>query len=222
MNFKVIIPARANSKRLPGKNMRILGGKPLIKHSIDYALSFFSKDDIWVNSDDENIIKFSNELGIKTLIRPDNLGTDYTTTVDVLKHQINYFQEQNIPCDSIILLQPTNPFRDDELLEKAIFKFKLLNRNSLATFSVSEKKMGVIEDEFYKPTNYKPGQRSQDLEKSYFENGLLYITKCDSILKGEVITGDVYPLICSNIESTVDIDYLEDFIFAESLLKIKK
>ena len=66
-----------------------------------------------------------------------------------------------------------------------------------------------------------PGQRSQDLEKLYFENGLLYITKIDSILDGKVITDDVYPLICNTIESTVDIDHLSDFIFAEFILKLK-
>ena len=66
-----------------------------------------------------------------------------------------------------------------------------------------------------------PGQRSQDLEKAYFENGLLYITKCKSILLGEIITEDVYPLVCNDLESKVDIDYLEDFVFAEFLLKSK-
>ena len=67
-----------------------------------------------------------------------------------------------------------------------------------------------------------PGQRSQDLEKFYFENGLLYITKLESILAGKVITEDVYPLVCNTIKSSVDIDLMKDFIFAESLLKLKE
>ena len=91
----------------------------------------------------------------------------------------------------------------------------------MATFSVSEKKLGKIENFFFKPTNYIPGQRSQDLEKAYFENGLLYITKCKSILLGEIITEDVFPLVCNNLESKVDIDYLNDFILAEFILKLK-
>ena len=222
MDYKIIIPARANSKRLPGKNMRTLGGKPLIQHSIDFALNHFSEDSIWVNSDDKQIIKFAKGKGIKTLLRPDDLGTDNISTVEVLKFHVNYFKEQNIDCDAIILLQPTNPFREDDLLKKAINSFQNAERNSLATFSVSEKKLGIIKNDFFKPTNYVPGQRSQDLEKSYFENGLLYITKCDSILEGKVITEDVYPIICNTLEAKVDIDYLEDFVFAESLLKLKK
>ena len=221
MVYKIIIPARGNSKRLPGKNMKVLGDKPLIQYSIDFALNNFSADSIWVNSDDQHIIEFAKQKGIRTLLRPDDLATDYTSTIDVLKFQVNYFKEQNIACDAIILLQPTNPFREDNLLKEAIDEFQESKRNSLATFSISEKKLGKIEGGLFKPTNYTPGQRSQDLEKSYFENGLLYITKCDNILEGKVITDDVYPLICDNLESTVDIDYLDDFILAEFLLKSK-
>ena len=222
MVYKIIIPARANSKRLPGKNMKILGDKPLIQHSIDFALNHFSSDSIWVNSDDQNILDFAKKKGVKTLLRPNNLATDFTSTVDVLKFQVNYFKKQNIACDAIILLQPTNPFREDNLIKEALEKFQQSKRNSLATFSISEKKLGLIEEGVFKPTNYVPGQRSQDLEKTYFENGLLYITKCKSILSGKILTEDLYPLICYSIESTVDIDYIEDFIFAESLLKLKK
>ena len=220
MDYKIIIPARENSKRLPGKNMRILGGKPLIQHSIDFALNHFSEDSIWVNSDDKQIIKFAKGKGIKTLLRPDDLGTDNTSTVEVLKFHVNYFKEQNIDCDAIILLQPTNPFRENELLKKGIKNFEKSKRNSLATFSILEKKIGIIENRLFRPINYIPGQRSQDLENTYFENGLLYITKCESILLGKIITEDVYPLVCDNIEATVDIDYLEDFIFAEAFVAL--
>ena len=201
--------------------MKNLGDKPLIQYSIDFALNNLSADSIWVNSDDQHIIEFAKQKGVRTLLRPDDLATDYTSTVDVLKFQVNYFKEQNIACDAIILLQPTNPFREDNLLKEAIEEFQESKRNSLATFSISEKKLGKIEGGLFKPTNYIPGQRSQDLEKSYFENGLLYITKCDNIFEGKVITDDVYPLIRNNLESSVDIDDLDDFIFAEFLLKSK-
>jgi CMP-N-acetylneuraminic acid synthetase len=222
MIYKVIIPARANSKRLPGKNMRILGDKPLVEHSIDYALNHFPKDSIWMNSDSEEIIKFSKLKGIRTLLRPDKLAEDLSSTLDVLKHHINYFEKHNINCDALILLQPTNPFRDSDLLNEAIKYFEASGRKSLATFSLLEKKLGNIENGFFRPSNYIPGQRSQDLKENYFENGLLYITKCKSILAGKVITDDVYPFVCNTLESSIDIDYLEDFKFAETLLKMKK
>lgn len=221
MKYKVIIPARANSKRLPKKNMKLLVNKPLIQYSIDYALNNFKANDIWVNSDDKETIEFANKKGVNTLLRPEFLSLDLTPTVDVLKFQVNYFKEKNIPCNSIILLQPTNPFRHKDLLNHAINKFELSKRNSLATFTIHEKKIGSIYKNYYKPINYKPGQRSQDLERLYFENGLLYITKCKSILSGEIITEDVFPFICNSLESKIDIDYQEDFLYAEFLIKKK-
>ena len=222
MNYQIIIPARADSKRLPGKNMKKLGGKPLIQHSIDFALNFMPSHLIWVNSDDEKIIEFSKRKKINAFRRPDYLATDFTPTVNVLEHQIQYFQANNISCEAIILLQPTNPLRSNSLFTEAINAFEKSGRNSLATFSVSEKKLGKIVNDRFIPTNYELGQRSQDIENSCYENGSLYITKIDSILNGKVITEDVYPLICDNIESTVDIDYIHDFIFAETLLNLKK
>lgn len=221
MKYKVIIPARANSKRLPGKNMKLLGNKPLIEHSIDCALNNFKADEIWVNSDDQEVIAFAKNIGINTFLRPNELATDFTSTVEVLKHHVKHFKKQNIICDAIILLQPTNPFREDSLLKEAMSSFEKSKRNSLATFSFLEKKLGKIENGFFKPTNYIPGQRSQDIEKNFYENGLLYITKCKSILLGKIITEDVFPIVCDKIESSVDIDYLEDFIYAELLLKLK-
>jgi len=118
-------------------------------------------------------------------------------------------------------LQPTNPFRDKNFVQNSIRIFENSERESLATFSKSEKKLGRIRNNNFEPINYSPGQRSQDLNSNYYENGLLYIIKTNSILKGEIITRDVYPLICNNIEASVDIDTLEDFVFAETLLKIK-
>ena len=221
MIYKIIIPARANSRRLPGKNMKLLGEKPLIEYSIDFAINHFPKESVWVNSDCKEIIEFSKLKGIKTLLRPSELASDSSAVVDALKFQVNYFEEHKIACDAIILLQPTNPFRENNLFIEALETFEKSNRNSLATFSIFKKKLGEIKDNLFKPLNYLPGQRSQDLEKNYFENGLLYITKCDSILLGKVITEDVYPLVWNNIESLIDIDYFEDFILAEALLNFK-
>ncbi len=221
MEYKIIILARGNSKRLPGKNMKMLGGKPLVQYSIDFALNHFPADSIWVNSNDKDVIDFAQKKEVNILKRPEELASDYSSSVDALKYQVNYFKKEKINCDAIILLQPTNPFREDNLLKIALKKFEKFKRNSLATFSLLEKKIGIIQNDYFKPINYSLGQRSQDLEKSYFENGLLYITKCESIIAGKVITDDVYPLLCNSLESKIDIDYLEDFIYAESIIKLK-
>ena len=210
MNYKVIIPARKNSKRLPGKNLKKLNGKQLIKYSIESALDFFDKDSIWINSDDKNVIKVAESYSVNSYIRPTSLAKDHTPTIDVLINQLNYFLKNNIICDALVLLQPTNPIRSKKLIKNCIDIFEEKKRCSLATFSCFYKKFGNIKKERFIPTNYKPGQRSQDLTPFFFENGQLYITKSDSKLNNEIITNDVYPYICKNIGAEIDIDYLHD------------
>lgn len=90
----------------------------------------------------------------------------------------------------------------------------------MATFSEYEKKICKIIDEKFYPLNYVPGQRSQDIERKYYENGSIYISKIESINKGDIITNDVYPFIDNSMESSVDIDYHKDFLLAEAILNL--
>ena len=77
--------------------------------------------------------------------------------------------------------------------------------------------MGKIQHDIFIPFNYKIGQRSQDLEPLYFENGLLYISKADLILNDKIISEKGYPLVVNHIFSNIDIDTQDDFNYAEYL-----
>ncbi len=215
MNYQIVIPARGGSKRLPGKNLKILGQYPLIAHTILFALESFSKENIWVNTDDLEIAKVAEFFGAQVTFRPIELGLDAVSTVDVLNYQLDLFQKNKINCDAIILLQATNPFRPKRLIENSIIFFEKENRGSLASFSRLNRKYGRIINSNFIPMNYFPGQRMQDIEPDYFENGLIYITRSECILNKLVITNDVYPMIVDGLESLVDIDDSNDLIFAE-------
>jgi N-acylneuraminate cytidylyltransferase len=221
LNYQVIIPARGGSKRFPKKNIHLLNGIPLIAHSILFALKSFDKTNIWVNTDDDEIALVAKNYGVNLTLRPLELGSDTASTADVLFFQNAFFTDNNIPCDAMILLQATNPIRPQNLIHSAISEFETNNRNSLASFSSLNKKFGKINNSFYTPTNYKPGQRMQDIEPDYFENGLIYITNIASIQQKEIITSDVYPLLIDGEESLVDIDEPKDMQLAEFLLKNK-
>ena len=149
MKYIVIIPARIGSKRFPNKNIYPLNGKPLISHTIEYALETFPKSDIWVNTDSKLISEVVDSYGINVFFRPDSLGSDSTSTVEVLRNQIQYLEIQNYIFDAVILLQPTNPLRPKELLKEAIEKFEKSSRSSLVTFSHLEKKYGAIKNNFF-------------------------------------------------------------------------
>lgn len=215
VNYQIVIPARGGSKRFPKKNVVNFLGKPLIAHSIEFALKTFSKDKVWVNTDDLEISDIAKKYDINITYRPEHLGSDTASTVDVLIYQCNQFQNDSINCDAIILLQATNPIRPANMITESISLFEKHNRGSLASFSKLNKKYGKIEGDYFRPKNYLPGQRMQDIAPEYFENGLIYITKTNELINGRVISDDVFPFIFDGIESKVDIDEPEDLVFAE-------
>lgn len=223
MKYKVIIPARGGSKRLPKKNIRILGGIPLFVHSINYANnhSLFDKNDIYVNTDDDEIEKIASKSNCRIFRRSKHLGSDTASTSEVIREQVEKMISDGLKFDAVILLQPTNPLRLDSMLIKAIELFEDSKRNSLSTFSRLNKKIGIIKKKYFYPENYSFGQRSQDQKQHFFENGLIYITKVNEILKGNIISKDVFPYIIDHEFSLVDIDDHNDFLFAEFLINKK-
>ncbi|MDT8414106.1 MAG: acylneuraminate cytidylyltransferase family protein [Flavobacteriaceae bacterium] len=211
--YIAIIPARKNSKRLPHKNTMLLGGKALVMHSIDFALKhqhIFTK--IIVTTDDEAVMKLARKNDIEVVVRPDDLASDTATTVSALKHALANVSES---FDAVVLLQPTNPFRKANLLTNAIAAFETNGKDSLLTVSSLHKKFGTIKAGVYHPENYKIGQRSQDLESLYFENGLLYITQKALIFSDKMLGENPLTLITDYPEAHIDIDTADDFKLAE-------
>ncbi len=223
MEYQIVIPARAGSKRLPRKNLIKFCGKPLISHTIEFAIKSFPREKIWVNTDDQEIIIIAMEYGVQVTTRPISLGTDTASTADVLSFQCNHFLKSSILCDAIILLQATNPLRPAKMIEESITAFEICKRESLASFSKLNKKYGEIKNNIFKPKNYQPGQRMQDILPDFFENGLIYITKVEELIKGKIITDNVFPFVYNGIESIIDIDLEEDLLIAEYIYyKINK
>lgn len=214
----VIIPARGGSKRLPGKNLKELDGLPLIVHSILYAKASFNSRDIYVTTDDNGIKTCALSYGIHVIDRPEALSGDENTTVSALKHVLETI---STPVDNVILLQPTNPLRPEKLLQECLHFYEENNVESLFTVSPLDLKFGRIEYGAFVPENYIFGQRSQDMEKRYFENGLLYITKATLIAKDTIITENATPYIVDHPFGKVDIDTLDDFLYAAFLLQNK-
>ncbi|MBO9585976.1 MAG: acylneuraminate cytidylyltransferase family protein [Flavobacterium sp.] len=220
MKTIAIIPARGGSKRLPEKNTKFLGEIPLLAHSILYAKKNNEIiDEIYVSTNDDKIKKIALEYGVKVIDRPESLSGDLEPTVTALKHVLESIGEE---VKNVILLQPTNPLRPENLLEDAFDLYLKGNYDSLFTVSQNHQKFGKITDGKFVPFNYEIGQRSQDLEPLFFENGLLYITKSEKILNNIIISKDACPFEINHIFATVDIDTQEDFDYAQYLLKTNK
>jgi len=216
MKTIAIIPARGSSKRLPNKNIKLLGGVPLLVHSINYAKKHDFIDTIYVSTNDVDIKKVALEYGALVIDRPQELSGDLEPTVTALKHILESIDHE---IENVVLLQPTNPLRPKNLLRDAFEKYISNNFESLFTVSRNYQKFGTINEDKFQPFNYKIGQRSQDLEALYFENGLLYITKAKNILIEEIITKKALPFIVEHLFSKIDIDTQDDFDLAEFMIK---
>lgn len=209
-----IIPARGGSKRLYPKNRMPMGGIPLIAHSILYAQANAQIiDAIYVSTNCPVTKQIALDYGAKVIDRPESLSGDLEPTVSAMKHVV-----QNIdPVENVILLQPTNPLRPKNLLKETMAIFENGNHDSLFTVTKNRQKFGKISNQKFIPYNYTIGQRSQDLEPLFFENGLLYISKASLILENTVISDNAFPYEIDHIYANVDIDTQEDFDYAEFL-----
>lgn len=215
MKTIAIIPARGGSKRLPDKNILNLGGIPLIAHSILYAQKNSDLiDAVYVSTDDAAIKRIALEYGAKVIDRPENLSGDFEPTVSGLRHVLESIETD---VENVVLLQATNPLRPQNLLEEAFEVFQKGDYDSLFTVSRNHQKLGKIAANKFVPFNYKIGQRSQDLEPLFSENGLLYIAKASLILQEAIISENAFPFEVNSIFANVDIDAEEDLEYAEYL-----
>lgn len=224
-----IIPARGGSKRIPRKNFVNLGGKSLIAHSIISAKkSKYLLERIFVSTEDAEIAKVSYEFGAKVIKRPKELATDEASTLSVLKHAVDVLEKDGVDFDTVVLLQPTSPFRRASTIDEGIEKL-WDNWDKLdAVFTIKPAKFppnwmlrtkGDIL-EFLYPNDFSK-IRGQDLEKTYEIDGVLYVIKKDVIKSSKFypfIHGKTGYLITGKIES-IDIDDEEDLEIARAVAK---
>ena len=229
-NILAIIPARGGSKGVPGKNIKLLNGKPLLAYTSEIALQSQRLTEVIISTEDEQIIEVAKNLGIKVpFVRPMVLAQDDTPTIDVIIHALQWYANQNIFFDAVCLLQVTSPFRTVEFLDKAIEKFIEQDTDSLVsvlkvpheynphwTFEVNAAgnlKIATGEAEII--------PRRQELPIAYHRDGSIYITKATVLLKEHSFYGKSTAFIESELEFYVNIDTLQDWEKAEEMIQNK-
>lgn len=211
MKYVVLIPARGGSKRFPGKNLYPLCGKPLLAHSILYSRRVLPHADVYVSTDSEEIAAVARECGADVIERPAELSGDLCPTDPVSQHAATELLSKGKDFDYMILLQVTNPLRPEGMMEEALQIIGTGKCDSLFTVSPLLRKLGRLSAGQFIPWNFVFGQRSQDMETLYFENGLLYISHRDLILNGRIRGDSLYSLIVDHPFGSLDIDTREDF-----------
>lgn len=228
MTYKIaLIPARGGSKRLPDKNIKLLNGKPLIAWTIIAAKESGLFDEIIVSTDSENIASLAKSFGASVpFIRPQNISNDTATTAEVVRHAVDFIQQaEKKSIDTICLLQPTSPLRTATHIKEAFDLYKEKKAKSVISVCKVEHSLQLCNQlsntlsmkDFIKLEN---NTRSQEHPVYYRLNGAIYIfdkMHFDDISK--IYDNNSYAYIM-NRTSSVDIDEKEDFIFAESLLRL--
>lgn len=229
MRILALIPARGGSKRLPGKNIKLLGGKPLINWTIDAAQGIPEICEILVSTDAPEIALVAKEAGANVpWLRPEFLSTDQATSVDVALHALAWYEAENGVVDGLLLLQPTSPFRTQATIKRGIELFKSYgNRPVVGVSPVQDHPMWTFKmrDGYLVPflEDNGFGIRSQDLEPAFVANGGFYLISPEEIRKSKsFISLESIPLLVNSSEETLDIDTESEFKFAEYFLAKKQ
>ena len=221
-----IIPARCDSKGLPGKNIRGLHGKPMIAYTIEAALESKYIKNVIISTDCKEIEDVAKKFGAKSyFLRPKELASDdskaidnYIYTVDRLNNDFDY------SIDSFVVLQPTSPFRKASDIDNAIEIFKEKIADSVISYTKEQHpiewhKYLTEEGKFENIFNERLLNR-QEYKPSYFPNGAIYVFKYELIKRNLYYSDNSYAHIMPRHRS-VDIDTLEDFQYAEFLISQK-
>ncbi len=228
MKILGIIPARGGSKGIPKKNIKLLGGIPLLEHTAKAALASKSLSRVILSSDHNEIIEVAKNIGLEVpFIRPENLSQDDTPSIAVIKHALKFFKTNNEYFDAVCLLQVTSPFREKDLIDRSIKKFESEDLDSL--ISVREiptdfNPHWTFEIDFNDRLKIATGDeiiisRRQELPKAFHRDGAIYITKTDVILEQNSLYGKSIGYIESKNTNYVNIDTPEDWCAAEEIIK---
>ena len=221
-----VIPARGGSKRIPRKNIKLFCGKPMIARSIEAALASKCFDRIIVSTDDEEIAGVARKCGAEVpFMRPTELAEDYTTTIPVVQHAIEWCAANAEAPDLVCCIYATAPFISSKDIRDGL---QLLQQNgsdyafSVATHTApiqralritSDGRIAMFHPEYM-------NTRSQDLEPAYHDAGQFYWGRSAAWLSGQAIFGETASPVMIPAYRVQDIDTTEDWTRAELMFRV--
>jgi len=224
-----VIPARGGSKGLPGKNIRMLNGKPLIAYTIEAALGSKYIDRVIVTTDSEEIANVARQYGAEVpFMRPDELSSDTASAIDVYLHAVEYLMDETgSKIEKFMALLPTAPLRTSKHIDEAV---ELIQReNAVSLISVKEAETPVTwymnKDEQDRICNAGFGSvgsavANRQVNATYYvPNGAIYILDYSLLKNQRTYYCDNTIGYVMSAEASVDIDTKIEFMFAEMLMK---
>jgi CMP-N,N'-diacetyllegionaminic acid synthase len=230
MEVLALIPARGGSKGIPRKNLRLLGGKPLVAHSIEHALAAETISRTIVSTDDAEIAAVAAGAGAEVpFIRPAELARDDSPDLGVFRHALSWLEEQEgYRPELVVHLRPTNPGRRVELIDEAVRALAgdpaADSLRSVSRPDQTPYKMWLIAGGYLEPIVEAEGIPEahslprQRLPEVWWQNGYVDVVRPRTILELDSMTGGrILPFVID--EPFVEIDYEEAFERAEQVLR---
>jgi CMP-N,N'-diacetyllegionaminic acid synthase len=227
MKILAVIPARGASKRIPGKNLRPLGGRPLLLWSIESGKAASGIADVIVSTDDAAIADVARKAGaIVPWLRPAELSTDDAMSADVCIHAVDWYEAEKGKVDGVLMLQPTSPFRRQESVERGVALFREQGGKPVIGVSpAASHPMWCFRVDGARMTPFVTEgdgwhTRSQDLPKAYCVNGAFYLIRPEDLrARRSFYEGhDLVPLVMDGEGEAIDIDTEADWKRAEGAI----
>jgi len=224
-----IVPARGGSKGVPGKNIRILCGKPLLQYTAEAAQAARLLSRVILSTDSEEIAKVGESCDLEVpFLRPPELAEDETPMLPVVQHAVRWMENQGERFDAICLLQPTNPMRRAEHIDDCI---RLLQKTEAdAVMTILPVPAEHNPHWVYFPNesgllNLSTGEaapipRRQELPVAYHREGSVYVTRRDVLMDKNSFYGERLAGYQIDAELSVNIDRPQDWARAEGLLAV--
>ena len=222
-----LITARGGSKGVPGKNIRLLGGIPLIAHSIRHALDVAGDpNDVVVSTDSQEIADVAEKGGARVpFLRPAELATDSAGSREVILHAFDTLNASEGKYDCVVLLQPTSPFRNTDDIRKAISLFECRRPDMVVSVKPADSNpyYNAFETDGNGELKISKGDgsftRRQDAPEVWEFDGSIYVIDVEALRKAPSLArlSHILP-IPNSVENNIDIDTPLDFLIAEALL----
>jgi CMP-N,N'-diacetyllegionaminic acid synthase len=226
-----LIPARGGSKGIPGKNIKLLAGKPLLTYTAEAALAAKGLAKIVLSTDDPKIAEVGRRARLEVpFLRPADLARDETPTLPVVKHALQWFEERGEHFDAVCLLQPTSPFRSPATITACI---ELLQKSGADTVMT----ILPVPDDYNPHWVYlwdeagflrlstgesEPIPRRQALPPAFHREGSVYVVRSQVVLEQNSLYGKRTVGFLVDTTASVNLDSSADWERAEAMLKGKR
>ncbi len=218
-----IIPARGGSKGIPGKNLIPINGKPLIAWSINHALSSSLVDEVWVSSDSQEILKFSESIGAKTITRPLEISGDNASSESAWIDAIIQIQKMDENIGLVVGMQATSPIRNQKDIDNAIVQYRQEGLDTLFSGNIlDDMNYWSINDngDLYSVNyDYQNRKRRQELQEKFLENGSFYIFTSEGVLSNNNRLHGKIGCYLMDKKTMFQIDEMEDIEICEAIMK---